>query len=207
MSQTDAGEITMTTENIIEETIEQSKESSTERYFKKVEESLQSKSVQIAIREISQYSDSLSSTKGAKSIEKLNKKHKDNLTILSESCIKDYVDSYGEIRENERWIFMESSYFVPGSGHATCVMMTQALPSVEDYVSVGDVGEIVTTQSHRAVREFYEEFGATSLHNLAFHTREAFFEKYALMIPYALTKLNDKPCDLTYKSKLHYNFP
>ena len=193
----------MTDENIIEEPTL----TSAQLYFKKVEDSLQPKSVQTAIKDIAQYSDLLSKAKGVKSIDKLNKQHRENLTLLSESCVEDYVDSYGDLRKDEKWMFMESSYFISGEGHCTCLLMTQALPCDNDYDLNGELSELITTQAHRAVKEFYEEFGASSLYNLAFHTREAFFDKYSLMIPHALIKLKDKPCMLTFKTKLHYNFP
>ena len=193
----------MTTENIIEEP----KVSAAEIYFKKVEESLQPKSIQTIIKKLAQYPDVLSKTKGTKSIDKLKKEYQENLATLSESYIEDYVDAYGDIREDEKWMFMESSYFLSGEGHATCLLMTQALPCVDDYDSNEEPSKLITTQAHRAVREFYTEFGASSLHNLTFHTREAFFDKYSLMIPHALIKLKDKPCMLTFKTKLHYNFP
>jgi hypothetical protein len=186
----------------------ESKVTAAELYFKKVEESLQSKSIQTVIKDISEYCNLLSETKGVKSIEKLNKKHKENLTLLSESCVENYIDIYGNIREDEKWMFMESSYFLSGEGHVTCLLMTQALPCENDFDSLSDgPKELVTTQAYRAVKEFYEEFGASSLYNLGLHTREAFFDKYSLMIPHGLIKLKDKPCDLTFKTKLHYNFP
>lgn len=181
-----------------------------ELYFKKVEEDLQPKSVIKSIKDISDYKNKLSKSKGEKSISNLNNKHKENLTVISDSYIEDYVDTYGEIREDEKWMFMESSFFLPGEGHMTCLLMTQALPCDDDYSlepSSEGIRELTTTQAHRAVREFYEEFGASSLYNLAFHSREAFFDKYTLMIPQALLKLKDKPCMLTFKTKLHYNFP
>lgn len=186
----------------------ESKVTAAELYFKKVEESLQSKSIKTAIKDISEYRDSLSETKGAKSIDNLNKKHKQNLILLSESCVENYVDIYGNIREDEKWMFMESSYFLSGEGHMTCLLMTQAFPCENDFDSLPDgSNELVTTQAYRAVKEFYEEFGASSLYTLGFHTREAFFDKYSLMIPQGLIKLKEKPCDLTFKTKLHYNFP
>ena len=197
----------MTTEEIIEQSTEEPTLTSAQIYFKKVEDSLQPKSIQTAIKDIAQYSDLLSKTKGTKSIDKLNKQHKENLTLLSESYVEDYVDAYGDLRKDEKWMFVESSYFISGEGHSTCLLMTQALPCSDDYDSISEDSQLITTQAYRAVKEFYEEFGSSSLHNLSFHTREAFFEKFYLMIPHALIKIKDTPCTLTFKTKLNYNFP
>jgi hypothetical protein len=181
-----------------------------EDYFKKVEDSLQRKSIQTVIDDIDEYPNILANTEGVESIDKLNAKHKENFTLASEKYIEEYEEIYGKMREDEKWIFMASTYFARGEGHITCLLMTQALPCDDDYdSSLQDVEgtKLLTTQAYRAVKEFHKEFGASSLYNLGFHTREAFFEKYSIMIPYSLIKLKDKPCMLTFKTKLQYSFP
>ena len=174
-------------------------------YFKNVEISSQKKSIQTTIEELGEYSDLINNSKKSKSIDNLKSKQEENLSFISEKYIEEHEENYGKLREDENWMFMASTYFNVGEGHSTCLMVTQALPSSEDYTN--DQSELTTTQAHRAVREFYLEFGAVSLHTLGFHTRETFFEKYSIMIPYSLIKLKDKPCTLTFKTKLQYNFP
>ena len=174
-------------------------------YFKKVEEALQSKSIEIAISQIEEYPSKLLKTKGSKSISKLNNEHKENLTLLSEKCMEEYEEKYGKLREDERWFFMASTYFSVQEGHVTSLLVTEASPCSDDYDDSNN--EPTTTKIHRAVREFYNEFGVTSLPTLGIHTREAFLEKYSVMIPHSLIKLKDKPCMLTFKTKLQYNFP
>jgi len=176
-----------------------------QRYFKKVEESLQRRSIQSEIESIGEYSDLLAKTKSAKSIEKLNKTHRQNLAAISKVYLEEYELEYGKIPDYERWTFMESSYFIPGEGHTTCLLMTQAHPR-NDGVDIQD-NEVLTTQFDRSIKEFYKEFGTSSLYNLGFHSREAYFQKYFAMIPHAIVKLKNKPCDLTFKMTFNYNFP
>lgn len=174
-------------------------------YFKNVEETLQDRSIQATIEEIGEYSDLINNSKKSKSTDKLKAKQKENFSFISEKYVEEYEEIYGKLREDENWMFMASTYFSVGEGHSTCLMVTQALPCSEDYTE--DQTELTTTQAHRAIKEFHQEFGTVSLHTLGFHTREAFFEKYSIMIPYSLIKLKDKPCTLTFKTKLQYNFP
>jgi hypothetical protein len=176
-------------------------------YFQKVEDVLQYKSVQTIIEDIEQYCNKVSKTKSSKSTDKLSLKYKESLTEISEKYLEEYKETYGDIRKDEKWIFMASTYFDVSEGHVTCLMMTQSLPCHDDY-DVDRPNDLpTTTQFHRAVREFHNEFGTFSLYTLGFHTREAFFEKYSIMIPYSLIKIKDKDCDLTFKTKLQYNFP
>ena len=177
-----------------------------QRYFKKVEESLQRRSIQSQIESIGEYSDLVSKTKGVKTIAKLNDKHRQDLSVVSNVYLEEYEREYGKIPTYEKWVFMESSYFIPGEGHSTCLMMTQALPCNDGIDSEKD-NAVVTSQLDRAIKEFHKEFGTSSLYNLSFHSREGFFEKYSLMIPHALTKLKGRQCDITFKMKLHYNVP
>jgi hypothetical protein len=188
-----------------QETIEENRITAAQRYFKKVEESLQRRRIQTEIEEIGEYSNLLAKTNGVKSIAKLKEKHRENLSSVGKVYIEEYEKEYGKIPEYERWVFMESSYFIPGEGHSTCLLVTQALPCDED--SLEGTNEVITTQIDRAVREFFKEFGTMSLYNLGFHDREGFFEKYSIMIPHAVIKFKDKPCDFTFKLKFHYNFP
>jgi hypothetical protein len=175
----------------------------TDNYFTKMEESLQRKSIQSVINDIGEYSDALSKTKGVKKISELKLKLRENFTLVGEKCLETYEKEYGKMPEYEQWIFMESVHFVPDEGHMSCLLMTQAIPCEDDY----DGDQLITTQSHRAVREFHKEFGTFSLHSLNFHPREIFFQNY-FKKSYGLTsKLRNTPCNLTFKTKLEYNFP
>jgi len=202
-------ETELTHEEMLEEASRREEENritAAQRYFKKVEESLQRRSIQSQIESIGEYSNLISKTKGVKAIAKLNDEHRKNLSDVSSVYLEECESEYGKTPAYEKWVFMESSYFIPGEGHSTCLMMTQAFPC-NDGIDIAETNEVITTQLDRAIKEFHKEFGTSSLYNLAFHSREAFFEKYSVMIPHALTKLKDKQCDITFKMKLHYNIP
>jgi hypothetical protein len=200
----------MPEKQILEESTQTKELTPSERYFKTIEEALQRKSVQSVVEEIDEYPNLLAKTKGAKSISKLNVKHRENFTSISETFMEDYEKEYGKMPEYEKVMYMESTFFIRGEGHSICLMMTPAIPCADDYDSnlpFEQRTELITTQAHRAVREFHNEFGASSLYNLKFYTRESFFEKHYLMIPYTLLKLKDKPCVITFKTRLQYSFP
>ena len=140
---------------------------------------------------------------------KLEAKKKENFQLVADACMKEYTETYGEMPENDSWMFLESQYYGTGEGQTTCLMMTQANPYGDDYdgkLSYPDNYTPITSKQYRAVREFHKQFGTWHLHGLRFHTREAFFKNYANMLPSALVNLKDQQCFLEYHSELHYNF-
>ena len=142
-------------------------------------------------------------------IVKLEVIKKKNFQLVADACMKEYTETYGEMPENDSWMFLESQYYGTGEGQTTCLMMTQANPYGDDYdgkLSYPDNYTPITSKQYRAVREFHKHFGTWHLHGLRFHTREAFFKNYANMLPSALVNLKDQECFLEYHSELHYNF-
>jgi len=146
-------------------------------------------------------------------IAKLEAKKKKNFQSVAVSCMAEYTRMYGEMSEDESWMFMEAEYYATGEGQTVCLQMTQANPRGGD--DDGDFDRTlphpdnykpINTKQYRAVREFHKLFGTFFLHRLRFHTREAFFTRYANQLPASLLKLKDQKCFLEYSSKLHYNF-
>ena len=145
-------------------------------------------------------------------IAKLEVMKKKNFQSVAIACMAEYSRVYGEMPEDESWMFMEAEYYATGEGQTVCLQMTQANPwggdsgDFDKTLPYPDNYKPITTQAYRAVRDFHENFGTWHLNQLRFHTREAFFTKYANQLPSSLVKLKDQQCMLEYHSHLHYNF-
>jgi hypothetical protein len=149
---------------------------------------------------IGKYSDTLKELDETEKVElraELEAKKKKNFQSVAISCMAEYSRTYGEMPEDELWMFLEAEYYGTGEGQTVCLQMTQAN---------GDFDETLPTKAYRAVREFHGNFGTWHLHGLRFHTREAFFTRYSNQLPASLLKLKDQQCMLEYHSQLHYNF-
>jgi hypothetical protein len=169
---------------------------------------------QIAVCAIGKYSDALKELAKTEKEElkaELEAKKKENFQLVADACMKEYTKTYGEMPEDDSWMFLEAEYYGTGEGQTTCLMMTQANPrgDKDDFdraLPYPDNYNPITSKQYRAVRAFHTEFGTWYLHGLRFHTREAFFTRYANMLPAALVNLKDQQCFLEYHSQLHYNF-
>jgi hypothetical protein len=172
------------------------------------------KVIQTAVAGIGKYSDALKELAETEKVElraELEAKKKENFQLVADACMKEYTKTYGEMPEDDSWMFLESEYYGTGEGQTTCLMMTQANPrgDKDDFdraLPYPDNYKPITSKQYRAVREFHKLFGTWHLHGLRFHTREAFFTRYANQLPATLVKLKDQQCFLEYHSELHYNF-
>jgi len=171
------------------------------------------KVMKTAVGLIGKYSDQLKDLDETEKVElraELEAKKKKNFQSVAIACMAEYTRMYGEMSEDESWMFMEAEYYATGEGQTVCLQMTQAEPGHKDdfdeTLPYPDNYKTLTTQAYRAVRDFHENFGTLHLHGLRFHTREAFFTKYANQLPSSLVKLKDQQCFLEYHSELHYNF-
>ena len=137
---------------------------------------------------------------------------KKNFQLVADACMEEYTKTYGEMPEDESWMFLEAEYYGTGEGQTLCLQMTQANPrggdngDFDETLPYPDNYKPINTKQYRAVRGFHKLFGTWYLHGLRFHTREAFFTKYANQLPSSLVKLKDQRCMLEYSSELHYNF-
>ena len=144
--------------------------------------------------------------------EELEVLKKKNFQDVADRCMKEYAETYGEMPEDESWMILEEEYYGTGEGKTICLQMTQANPwggdngDFDETLPYPDNYKTLTTQAYRAVRGFHKLFGTWHLHGLRFHTREAFFTRYANQLPSSLVKLKDQQCFLEYHSELHYNF-
>ncbi len=167
-----------------------------------------------AVGLIGKYSDQLKDLDETEKVElraELEAKKKKNFQSVAIACMAEYTRMYGEMSEDESWMFMEAEYYATGEGQTVCLQMTQADPrgdkdDFDETLPYPDNYKTLTTQAYRAVREFHDNFGTWHLYGLRFHTREAFFTKYANQLPASLVKLKDQQCLLEYHSELHYNF-
>ena len=164
---------------------------------------------------IGKYSDTLKELDETEKVElraELEAKKKENFQSVAVSCMAEYTRMYGEMPEDELWMFLEAEYYGTGEGQTVCLQMTQASPwggdngDFDRTLPYPDDCKPLTTQAYRAVRGFHKLFGTWHLHGLRFHTREAFFDRYANQLPSSLVKLKDQQCMLEYHSELHYNF-
>ena len=137
---------------------------------------------------------------------------KKNFQDVADACMEEYTKTYGEMPEDESWMFLEAEYYGTGEGQTICLQMTQANPrggdngDFDETLPYPDNYKPINTKQYRAVRGFHKLFGTFFLHGLRFHTREAFFTRYANQLPVTLVKLKDQQCSLEYHSELHYNF-
>ena len=144
--------------------------------------------------------------------EELEVLKKKNFQDVADACMEEYTKTYGEMPEDESWMFLEAEYYGTGEGQTLCLQMTQANPRGGDNgdfdrtLPYPDDCKPLNTKQYRAVRGFHKLFGTWHLHGLRFHTREAFFTRYANQLPSSLVKLKDQRCFLEYHSELHYNF-
>jgi len=142
----------------------------------------------------------------------LEAKKKENFQSVAVACMAEYNRTYGMMPEDELWMFLEAEYYGTGEGQTLCLQMTQANPwggdngDFDRTLPYPDDYKPITTQAYRAVRGFHKLFGTFFLHGLRFHTREAFFTRYANQLPASLVKLKDQRCMLEYFSEIHYNF-
>jgi hypothetical protein len=168
--------------------------------------------MKLAVGFIDKYSEALKQLAETEKVElraELEAKKKENFQLVADACMEEYTKTYGEMPENDSWMFMEANYYGTGEGQTICLMMTQANPYGDDFdgkLSYPDNYTPITSKQYRAVREFHKQFGTWHLHGLRFHTREAFFKNYANMLPATLVKLKDQECFLEYHSELHCNF-
>ena len=168
-----------------------------------------------AVGLIGKYSDQLKELDETEKVElraELEAKKKKNFQSVVVSCMAEYTRTYGEMPEDDSWMFLEAEYYGTGEGQTLCLQMTQANPRGGDdgdfdrTLPYPDDCKPLNTKQYRAVRGFHKLFGTWHLHGLRFHTREAFFTRYANQLPASLLKLKDQKCFLEYSSKLHYNF-
>jgi hypothetical protein len=171
--------------------------------------------MKLAVGFIGKYSEALKQLAETEKVElraELEAKKKENFQLVADACMEEYTKTYGEMPENDSWMFLEAEYYGTGEGQTTCLMMTQANPYGGDNgdfdrtLPYPDDYKPINTKQYRAVREFHKEFGTWHLYGLRFHTRDAFFKRNYNQLPPSLIKLKDQQCFLEYRSELHYNF-
>ena len=168
-----------------------------------------------AVGLIGKYSETLKDLDETEKVElraELEAKKKKNFQDVADACMEEYTKTYGEMPEDELWMFLEAEYYGTGEGQTVCLQMTQARPwggdngDFDRTLPYPDDYKPITTQAYRAVRGFHKLFGTWHLHGLRFHTREEFFKIYDNFLPASLVKLKDQRCMLEYFSELHFNF-
>jgi hypothetical protein len=183
----------------------------------KVEEDLTAKKqvpreevMRIAIAAIDKHSDELkqlAAIERKELIEELEALKKENFQKVADYCMEQYTKQYGEMPEDEYWVYMVADYFGTGEGTTTCLMVTQATPYGHDYPSEGpDKYKPVNSQVYRAVRKFHEQFGTWMLHGLKFLPKNEFYTQCAYFIPPAMMKLANAKCFKEFYNEVHYNF-
>ena len=135
-------------------------------------------------------------------LEALKKK---NFQKVADCCMDEYRQKYGEMPEDEYWMYMVADYGATGEGQTYCLMITQALPRGDDY-GTDDTYRPINTKQYRAVREFHEQFGTWMLHGIRFVSREDFHTSYAYFIPPVMMKLSNGKCYKNFYTQIHYNF-
>ena len=134
-------------------------------------------------------------------------KTKDAYNLVAEYCMKEYKENYGEMPEDEYWIYMIADYGATGEGHRVSVMITQASPYGDDYPKDGpDKYKALTTKEYRAVREFHQKFGGWMLQGVKFLPKEEFYTTCAYYLPPVMMKLANAKCIKEFHTEVYYNF-
>ena len=87
--------------------------------------------IQTAIAGIGKYSETLKELDETEKVElraELEAKKKKNFQSVAISCMAEYSRTYGEMPEDESWMFLEAEYYGTGEGQTVCLQMTQANP-------------------------------------------------------------------------------
>jgi hypothetical protein len=168
------------------------------------------KVMQIAVGAIDKYSDALkelAATEKEELKQQLETLKKENFQKVADCCMEEYTKTYGEMSEDEYWVYMVADYFGTGEGTTTCLMVTQASPYGDDFPSEGpDKYTPVNSKQYRAVRKFHEQFGTWMLHGLKFLPKNEFYTQCAYFIPPAMMKLANAKCFKEFYTEVHYNF-
>lgn len=173
-------------------------------------EVLREEVMRIAIAAIDKYSGALkelAATEKEELKQQLEALKKENFQKVADYCMEEYTKQYGEMPEDEYWVYMVADYFGTGEGTTTCLMITQATPYGDDYPSEGpDKYKPVNSQAYRAVRKFHEQFGTWMLGGLKFLPKNEFYTQCAYFIPPAMMKLANAKCFKEFYNEVHYNF-
>jgi hypothetical protein len=166
--------------------------------------------MQIAVGAINKHSDALkelAATEKEELKQQLEELKKENFQKVAECCMEEYNQKYGEMSEDEYWIYMYSEHFATGEGQTVSLMVTQACARGDDYPTDGpDKYKPVNSKAYRAVREFHKEFGTWELYGLRFLSKEAFYTECAYFIPPVMMKLSNAKCYKHFHTQVHYNF-
>ncbi len=166
--------------------------------------------MKIAVGAINKYSKALKELSEAEKVElreQLEALKKENFQKVADCCMEEYNKNYGEMPEDEHWIYMVADYFGTGEGTTTCLMVTQANAYGDDYPSEGpDKYTPVNSKQYRAVRKFHEQFGTWMLHGLKFLPKNEFYTQCAYFIPPVMMKLANAKCFKEFYNEVHYNF-
>ena len=57
----------------------------------------------------------------------LEAKKKENFQSVAIACMAEYTRAYGEMPEDELWMFLEAAYYGTGEGQTVCLQMTQEI--------------------------------------------------------------------------------
>ena len=144
--------------------------------------------------------------------EELEVLKKKNFQDVADRCMKEYAETYGEMPEDESWMFLEAEYYGTGEGQTLCLQMTQANPwggdngDFDRTLPYPDDYKPINTKQYRAVRAFHEQFGTWYLYGLKFLSREDFYTECAYYIPPVMMKLSNAKCFKDFYTRVHYNF-
>lgn len=113
---------------------------------------------------------------------------------------------FGEFDKNNPWRFLVNDYYSSGEGRTICLMVTQALPTMEeDYDLSFSRQTAITSKEYRSVREFYKLFGEFNSRSVEFLPEHVFFARYDDCLPPLLKGLRDK-CYHKFHCQIHFNF-
>jgi hypothetical protein len=164
--------------------------------------------MQIAVGAINKHSDALKELAKTEKEElkaELEALKKENFQKISECCMEEYNQKYGDHKEDPYWIYMIADYFATGEGQTVSLMVTQANARGDDLDRENNY-KPVNTKAYRAVREFHKEFGTWQLYGLRFLSKEAFYTECAYYIPPVMMKLSNAKCYKHFHTEVHYNF-
>lgn len=126
------------------------------------------------------------------------------ITSLTKYATEQFNRKYGNCLDKSHWRFMVNDYYATGEGRTISLMITQALPGMEEDFDTENYGyQTVTSKEYRAIREFYEVFGEFDSHGLEFLPEDHFFGMYANCLPPLLQNIKN---DSYYEFYTHIHF-
>lgn len=130
---------------------------------------------------------------------------KSRVNLLTTNAIQKFIKNYGIFPKSSVWRFLVNDYYATGEGRTISLLITQALPGLEEDYDVEFNGYgTITTKEYRAIRQFYEIFGEWDSVGVEFMPEDHFFGTYSNCLPPILQNIRND-CHYEFYTQIHFN--